>query len=83
MNRSKYLTLRYFKYENNLKYKDNRYSQRMQQLAQREELLFDKHKKLDMVIDEQNQKLQNKRLLLFKNQFSQFTLSKQPKKTWV
>jgi ribonuclease Y len=31
----------------------------MQQLAQREEALFDKHKKLDMIIDEQNQKLQN------------------------
>ena len=45
--------------ENNLKYKDHRYSQRMQQIAQREETLFDKHKKLDTIIDDQNHKLQN------------------------
>ena len=45
--------------ENNLKYNDSRYSQRIQKVAQREELLYEKHNKLDSIIDDQNQKLQS------------------------
>lgn len=45
--------------ENNLKFKDSRYAQKVQKIQQKEEQLFEKHRKLDTVIDEQNQKLQS------------------------
>ncbi|TFG45911.1 MAG: ribonuclease Y [Candidatus Brocadiia bacterium] len=45
--------------ENNLKYKDSRFAQKLQQLSQKEELLSEKHRKLDTVVDEQNQKLES------------------------
>ena len=45
--------------ENNLKYKDSRYSQQIQKVAQREELLYEKHNKLDSIIDDQNKNLQS------------------------
>jgi ribonuclease Y len=44
--------------ENNLKYKENRLNQRIQKLTPREEALYEKNRKLDEILEEQNKKLE-------------------------
>ena len=44
--------------ENNLKYQENRLNLRSQKLSQREEVLYEKHERIDKIIEEQNSKLE-------------------------
>ncbi len=45
--------------ENTLKFKESRMSQRIQKIAQREEVLQDKHRKVDELVNAENIKLEN------------------------
>jgi ribonuclease Y len=44
--------------ENNLKFKESRLTSRLQMLTQREEALYEKHRRSDEIIEEQNHKLE-------------------------